>query len=90
MSLEVEVTEKEIKTIRQAYERSKDLFVIGLRYASGATTEDLMKAHALLNLAATMGNERAVGYRSEISGQLSRPEVFAAQHLARQIQAAIA
>jgi TPR repeat protein len=60
------------------------LFELGLMYCSGRGVKmDLVEAHKWFNLAAARGNDEARGYRAEISREMSRAEISAAQRRAR-------
>ena len=61
------------------------LYELGLMYCAGRDVElDLVEAHKWFNLAALRGNEDAKSYRTEISREMSRQQVAAAQKRARQ------
>ncbi len=61
------------------------LYELGLMYCAGRDVEfDLVEAHKWFNLAALRGNEEAKRYRTEISREMSRQQVSAAQKRARQ------
>ncbi|MEZ5816167.1 MAG: hypothetical protein R3D44_03710 [Hyphomicrobiaceae bacterium] len=61
------------------------LFELGLMYCCGrGVALDLVEAHKWFNLAALRGNDDAKRYRSEISRELSRPEISDAQRRARE------
>ena len=61
------------------------LFELGMRYCSGRDVEvDLTAAHKWFNLAALRGNKDARRYRTEISSEMSRPEIADAQRMARE------
>ena len=61
------------------------LFELGLIYCTGRDVRvDLVEAHKWFNLAAIRGNEEAKNYRSELSRELSKPEIARAQKLARE------
>lgn len=60
------------------------LFELGMVYCSGRDgATDLIQAHKWFNLAALRGNEAAKQYRLEISREMSKAEIAAAQKLAR-------
>ncbi len=59
-------------------------FHLGLMYATGEEIPlDLVLAHKWLNLAATRGSGDATTLRAEITSEMSRRDVIAAQRLAR-------
>ncbi|MCB1519173.1 MAG: sel1 repeat family protein [Hyphomicrobiaceae bacterium] len=61
------------------------LFELGLMYCTGRDVElDLIEAHKWFNLAALRGNEAAKSYRSDLSREMSRAEISAAQRRARE------
>jgi uncharacterized protein len=61
------------------------LFELGLVCCSGRDSElDLVAAHKWFNLAAMRGNAEAKRYRMEISREMSRAQIAAAQRLARE------
>lgn len=61
------------------------LFQLGLMYCSGRDVElDLTMAHKWFNLAALRGSKEARAYRTEISAEMSRPEIAKAQRMARE------
>jgi hypothetical protein len=61
------------------------LFELGLMCCAGRDVElDLVSAHKWFNLAAMRGNAEARSYRMEISREMSRSEIAAAQRLARE------
>jgi uncharacterized protein len=75
-----------MKNLRSAasYASSESLFKLGMMYATGCSRPfDLVSAHMWFNLAATSGNERAIGMRQEIAIEMSRAEIAAAQRAAR-------
>jgi hypothetical protein len=45
---------------------------------------DLVEAHKWFNLAAMRGNDDAKHYRFEISREMSKPQIWRAQRLARE------
>ncbi|MGE3229070.1 MAG: hypothetical protein AB7J30_06500 [Hyphomicrobium sp.] len=61
------------------------LFELGLMYCAGRDVEmNLVEAHKYFNLAAMRGNEEAKAYRLEISREMSKKEIAAAQKSARE------
>lgn len=61
------------------------LFELGLMYASGREgCQDFITAHKWFNLAALRGNDEAKRYRLELSREMSKAQVAAAQKLARE------
>lgn len=61
------------------------LFQLGLMYCSGRDVEvNLVEAHKWFNLAALRGNEDAKAYRQELSREMSKKEIAAAQKSARE------
>ena len=61
------------------------LFQLGLMYCAGRDVEiDLVEAHKWFNLAALRGNEDAKAYRLEISREMTKKEIAAAQKSARE------
>lgn len=61
------------------------LYELGLMYCTGRDVElDLVEAHKWFNLAALRGNEDAKRYRTELSREMSRQQIAAAQKRARQ------
>lgn len=61
------------------------LFQLGLMYCAGRDVEiDLVEAHKWFNLAALRGNDDAKAYRVEISREMSKKEIAAAQKSARE------
>ena len=61
------------------------LFELGLMYASGREGgQDFITAHKWFNLAALRGNDEAKRYRLELSREMSKAQVAAAQKLARE------
>jgi len=60
-------------------------FQLGMKYATGRDVDaDLVTAHKWFNLAAMNGNKPAVGYRQELSLEMSSRDVAAAQRAARE------
>lgn len=61
------------------------LFHLGLMYCAGRDVEiDLVEAHKWFNLAAQRGNQDARAYRLEISREMTKKEIAAAQKSARE------
>ena len=61
------------------------LLELGLMYCAGRDVPlDMVEAHKWFNLAAMRGNEAARRYRQEISAEMSRVEIGAAQRRARE------
>ena len=61
------------------------LFELGLLYCSGRDVPaDMVRAHKWFNLAALRGNEAAKQYRLELSREMTKAEIAAAQKLARE------
>lgn len=61
------------------------LFELGLMYCSGRDVGlDMIEAHKWFNIAALRGNAEARRYRQEISREMSREEIGAAQRRARE------
>jgi TPR repeat protein len=61
------------------------LYQLGLMYCSGRDVDyDLVEAHKWFNLAALRGNQDAKRYRAELSREMSRQEIAAAQKRARE------
>lgn len=61
------------------------LFELGLMYCSGRDVDiDFIEAHKWFNLAALRGNEDAKTYRLELSREMSKKEIAAAQKSARE------
>lgn len=61
------------------------LFHLGLMYCAGRDVEiDLVEAHKWFNLAAQRGNQNARAYRLEISREMTKKEIAAAQKSARE------
>ncbi|HRN87916.1 hypothetical protein [Hyphomicrobium sp.] len=61
------------------------LFQLGLMYCTGREVEmDLVQAHKWFNLAALRGNESAKQYRLEISREMTKKDIAAAQKSARE------
>jgi TPR repeat protein len=61
------------------------LFQLGLMYCAGRDVElDLVEAHKWFNLAALRGNDEAKVYRLELSREMTKKEIAAAQKSARE------
>ena len=61
------------------------LYQLGLMYCVGRDVEvNLIEAHKWFNLAAMRGNDDAKAYRLEISREMSKKEIAAAQKSARE------
>ncbi len=61
------------------------LYELGLMYCTGRDVDyDLIEAHKWFNLAALRGNADAKRYRSELSREMTRMEIAAAQRRARE------
>lgn len=61
------------------------LFELGLMYSVGRDVEaNLVEAHKWFNLAAMRGNEDAKIYRLELSREMTKKEIAAAQKSARE------
>lgn len=61
------------------------LYQLGLMYCVGRDVDvDLIEAHKWFNLAALRGNEDAKVYRSEISREMTKKQIAAAQKSARE------
>jgi len=61
------------------------LFELGLMYCAGRDVEmNLVEAHKYFNLAAMRGNDEAKTYRLEISREMTKKEIAAAQKSARE------
>lgn len=61
------------------------LFELGLMYSVGRDVDvDLVEAHKWFNLAAMRGNEEAKRYRLDLSREMSKDEIAAAQRRARE------
>lgn len=61
------------------------LFELGLMYCAGRDVEiNLVEAHKWFNLAALRGNESAKDYRLELSREMTKKEIAAAQKSARE------
>ena len=61
------------------------LFELGMSYCVGRDVhQDLVNAHKWFNLAAMRGNREALGYRREISQEMSDLQIAAAQKSARE------
>jgi TPR repeat protein len=83
---ETTVRKARMKNLRVAASRasSERLFELGMMRATGCSRPfDLVSAHMWFNLAATNGNERAIGMRQEIATEMSSAEIAAAQRAAR-------
>lgn len=79
-------TDSEIAAAHEAAHKaghSEDLYKLGLIYSIGDTA-DLVKAHMWFNLAAVRGSEAAKECRRELSEQMSKDEIAAAQRAARE------
>ncbi len=80
-------TDSEIAEAREAVRapsaQSEALYKMGLIYSVGESA-DLVQAHMWFNLAATRGSEAAKECRRELSGQMSKDEIAAAQRAARE------
>jgi uncharacterized protein len=82
----VAYTDSEIAEAHEAVRKaghSEDLYKLGLIYSIGDST-DLVQAHMWFNLAATRGSEAAKECRRELSEQMSKDEIAAAQRAARE------
>jgi TPR repeat protein len=65
------------------------LFELGMIYCVGRdVSQDLVNAHKWFNLAAMRGNSQALGYRREISREMTDLQIAAAQKTAREWLAA--
>ncbi len=65
--------------------RPDALFQLGLMYCSGREVEvDLVSAHKWFNIAAMRGNQDAKRYRTEISLEMTKAQIAAAQKSARE------
>jgi TPR repeat protein len=62
---------------------SHDLYKLGLIYSTGQEL-NLVQAHMWFNLAAARGSEAAKECRRELSDQMSKDEIAAAQRAARE------
>ena len=71
------------QAVRTAAAQSDDLYKLGLIYSIGDSV-DLVQAHMWFNLAATRGSEAAKECRRELSEQMSKDEIAAAQRAARE------
>ncbi len=61
------------------------LFQLGLMYCAGRDVElNRVEAHNWFILAATRGNEEAKSYRLELSREMTKKEIAAAQKSARE------
>ncbi len=61
------------------------LFELGLMYCAGRDVEiNLVEAHKWFNLAALRGNDDAKSYRLELSREMTKKEIAAAQKSARE------
>jgi TPR repeat protein len=61
------------------------LFQLGLMYCAGRDVDvDLIEAHKWFNLAAMRGNDDAKVYRLELSREMSKQQISAAQKRARE------
>ncbi len=61
------------------------LYELGLMYCTGRDVEqDMIEAHKWFNLAAARGNDAAKWYRQELSREMTRAQISAAQRRARQ------
>lgn len=61
------------------------LFQLGLMYCAGRDVDmDLVEAHKWFNLAAMRGNEDAKVYRLELSREMTKQQIAAAQKSARE------
>ena len=61
------------------------LFQLGLMYCTGREVDvDLIAAHKWFNLAAMRGNQEAKRYRLEISQEMTKAQIAAAQRSARE------
>lgn len=75
--------------IAQAHEAARtaghceDLYKLGLIYSIGEST-DLIQAHMWFNLAAVRGSEAAKESRRELSEQMTKDDIAAAQRAARE------
>ena len=81
-------TDSEIAAAHEAAHKaghSEDLYKLGLIYATGqGGAADLVQAHMWFNLAAVRGSEAAKECRRELSEQMSKDEIAAAQRAARE------
>ncbi len=61
------------------------LFQLGLMYCAGRDVDvDLIEAHKWFNLAAMRGNSEAKSYRLELSREMTKKQIAAAQKSARE------
>lgn len=61
------------------------LFQLGLMYCAGRDVDiDLVQAHKWFNLAAMRGNDEAKVYRLELSREMTKQQIAAAQKSARE------
>lgn len=61
------------------------IFQLGLMYCAGRDVDqDLIEAHKWFNIAALKGNTEARQYRQEISREMTRQQIGAAQRRARE------
>ncbi len=61
------------------------LYELGLMYCTGRDVDyDIVEAHKWFNLSALRGNDNARRYRTELSREMSRKEISAAQKRARE------
>lgn len=61
------------------------LYELGIMYCTGRdVAQDLVEAHKWFNLAALRGNAEAKWYRQELSREMTRAQISAAQRRARQ------
>lgn len=61
------------------------LFQLGLMYCAGRDVDvDLVEAHKWFNLAAMRGNDEAKAYRLELSREMTKKQIAAAQKSARE------
>jgi hypothetical protein len=61
------------------------LFQLGLMYCAGRDVDlDLVEAHKWFNLAALRGNDAAKSYRQELSSEMTKKQIAAAQKGARE------
>ncbi len=79
-------TDAEIAETHEAVRKagqSEDLYKLGLIYSVGEVA-DMVQAHMWFNLAAVRGSEAAKESRRELSAQMSKDEIAAAQRAARE------
>ena len=79
-------TDSEIAEAHEAARKvgqSEDLYRLGLIYSVGESV-DLIQAHMWFNLAAARGSDAAKECRRELSDQMSKDEIAAAQRAARE------